>query len=150
MEQFGSTPATYVDNESGILLRVGPGCLSARQRAGPITVIRNKKFIVEVGGSHFLVSAVVDCQPSGAVFREPLWLEFLVGEADEDLPKTGPGNEGRQEYLTSLATTYKVMCSWWDIRKVVQVVLPYCLVRFAVLGVQRKSHTELLNASFAR
>lgn len=85
MEQFDSTPATYVDNESGILLRVGPGCLSEGQVAGPITVITDKRYIVKSGGSSFLGSALVDCQPSGAVFRKPLELEFSVAEDTEDV-----------------------------------------------------------------
>ena len=83
VEQFDSTPKTYFDEESGIQLRVGPGCLSEGQTAGPIVVIMDKRYIVRSGGSLYWVSAVVDCQPSGAIFRNPLSLQFYVGEGDE-------------------------------------------------------------------
>lgn len=75
---------------------------------GPITVIKDKRFIVESGGGAFLVSTIVDCQPSGAFFQRPLRLEYRVGEEDEDVKGGDVADEEREEYLANLQDTYKV------------------------------------------
>lgn len=141
VEEFDASPATYNDDDSGVRLHVGPGCLRPGQVAGPISVIPNKRYIVESGGSSFLVSTVVDCKPSGAFFLKPLDLEFCIGEGDgdeeldesdgedgkhgedsdesdgedgkhgEDSDESAPDEEGLQEYLARLRTTYKVALS---------------------------------------
>lgn len=126
----------YFDEDSGVRLRVGAGCLSEGQTAGPISVITHKRYIVKSGDSSYLVSAVVDCQPSGAIFKSPLSLQFCVGEGEEgsessdgededsdssdgedakedkDSDESRQDDQGRQEYLNRLNSTYKVT---WEI-----------------------------------
>ena len=126
--EFGATSGTYCDDDSGVRLRVGQGCLSPGQVAGPISVLSDMRYVVESGGSSFLVSTVVDCKPSGAFFLKPLELEFCVEEEDGDENseesdgEDGEGGEysdesdrdeeeGLQEYLARLRTTYKVTWS---------------------------------------
>lgn len=78
--QFDSSVGTYCAEESGIRLHVRTGSLQDGQKAGPITIDASERLVVECGGSSFLVSAVVDCQPSGIMFDAPLYLDFRVGE----------------------------------------------------------------------
>lgn len=115
VEQFNSTPRTYPaspGNDSGIQLRVGPGCLRERQVAGPIIVKTDTRLLVESVGSWFLVSKVVDCQPSGSKFDAPLEFYFRVGE---ELGEQGDGeaescmeHEQLDEYRDIIQNTYKV------------------------------------------
>ncbi|CAM9747511.1 unnamed protein product [Ectocarpus sp. 12 AP-2014] len=96
VEQFDSTPTTYPERRcgfglrvgrgclhDGVRLRVGQGCLHDGEVAGPVTILTSKRFFVENNGEMFLVSAVVDCQPSGARFGRPLELDFFAGKGAE-------------------------------------------------------------------
>lgn len=76
--------------------------------AGPVTVEINKRLLVECGGFFFLVSAVVDCQPSGSQFDVPLDLDFRVGEELDDEDKGAEGRIGLEDYLARLRDTFKV------------------------------------------
>eukprot|EP00752_Nemacystus_decipiens_P008213 g7344.t1 len=83
VKHFDWTTNRCFDHGSGVRLRVGRGCLREGQVAGPINVITNERYIVECEGSSFLVSTVVDCQPS-STFEQPLDLENRIGGEDED------------------------------------------------------------------
>ncbi|CAM9149814.1 unnamed protein product [Ectocarpus sp. 8 AP-2014] len=105
-----TTEQTFFDEDSGVRLRVGPGCLREGEVVRPISVITDKRLIVESGGSSFLVSTAVDCRPSGAIFQKPLVLEFIVGD-DKDLEGSKVTGEERAQHLADLQDTYKVFWS---------------------------------------
>lgn len=108
--QFDSSPRTYSAEDAGVVLHVRPGSLQHGQVAGPIT-IEDKKLHIESGGSSFLVSAVVDCQPSGSTFDTALDLDFRVnedlGEQDDDNLDSDL-DEDLDEYKKMIRDTYKV------------------------------------------
>ncbi|CAM9398970.1 unnamed protein product [Scytosiphon promiscuus] len=83
--RFDSSPSEYCASDGSVRLRVRPGCLRPGQVAGPITLTTTPGCLVECGGHPYLISLVVDCQPSGATFDSPLDLDFRVGgELDEE------------------------------------------------------------------
>lgn len=151
VKRFGSSPATYFDDNFGVRLRVDPGCLCEEQVAGPIAVVTDRSFIVESEGSSFLVTTVVDCQPSGATFKNPLSLGICIGEGnegfdssdaedvkeDKDSDESRPDEEGREEYLSSLNSTHKVR--WEYLPQVEWEYLPQvlCEVTCWALGLCR-------------
>ncbi|CAN0141712.1 unnamed protein product, partial [Ectocarpus sp. 8 AP-2014] len=71
VKRFDSSPETYGVDDLGIRLHVRFGCLADGQCAGPVSVIPTERYVVACGGSSFLVSAAVDCQPPGP-FQAPL------------------------------------------------------------------------------
>lgn len=123
--QFGSSPATYSASiVAGDYLRihVGPGCLRLEQTAGPILVKRDKRYLVECEGWSYLVSAVVDCQPSGSKFESSLIFDFRLGETavERDTAGDGEGTDGdswsglddeqRTQHMEELKGAYQVQC----------------------------------------
>lgn len=102
--QFGSSVDTYCTEEADVRLHVRSGSLKRGQVAGPISIETSKRLLVECGGSSFLVSAVVDCQPSGFKFDKPLYLDFRVGEEWD-----GAGAaQALEEYKEAIRNTYTV------------------------------------------
>ena len=115
VRRFDSTPRTYPvyrRNDSGIQLRVGPGSVRKDQVAGPIIVKTDVQLLVECGGSWYLASTVVDCQPSGSEFEVPLEFYFRVGEEfderDDDEVESCLEHEQLAEYQDIIRNTYKV------------------------------------------
>ncbi|CAM9527707.1 unnamed protein product [Ectocarpus sp. 4 AP-2014] len=109
VNRFDSSPETYCVDDLGIRLHVRYGCLLDGQCAGPVSVNPTERFVVACGGSYFLVSAVVDCQPPGP-FQAPLDLDFRVGEEEEDdRAWSDLDDDDRQEYIQSLRDTHEVL-----------------------------------------
>lgn len=123
---FGFSPATYPASTAAddyLRIHVHPGCLRQEQAAGPITIKRDGRYLVECEGCSFLVSAVVDCQPSGSKFDAPLIFDFRVGETalkrdevKDDTTTDGEtgddlDDEQRTQYMEKLKTAYKVTFS---------------------------------------
>lgn len=109
--QFDSSPVTYSAEDAGVRLHVRLGSMAVGQIAGPIVIQTDKRLLVECEGSWFLVSAVVDCQPSGSTFDIPLDLDFRVEEGlDEQSDDSEEAN--LDEYLDEckeiIRNTYKV------------------------------------------
>eukprot|EP00903_Cladosiphon_okamuranus_P007206 g6995.t1 len=112
--QFDSTPATYSAEDAGIRLHVRLGSMAEGQVAGPIVIETDKRFLVECGGSLFLVSAVVDCQPSGSTFDVPQDLDFRVEEGLDELSDDRSGEDAYlDEYVDEckeiIRNQYKVL-----------------------------------------
>lgn len=106
--RFGSQPATYCAEDARVRLHVRPGCLRSGQHAGPISTKTTNGCLVECKGCSYLVSTVVDCQPSGTAFDAPLDLDFRIGE-ELDAEDESPGcTIDTCEYLTSLCDDFKV------------------------------------------
>ncbi|CAM9271438.1 unnamed protein product [Ectocarpus sp. 12 AP-2014] len=109
VNRFDSSPETYGVDDLGIRLHVRYGCLLDGQCAGPVSVIPTERYVVACGGSSFLVSAVVNCQPPGP-FQAPLDLDFRVGEEeDDDRAWSDLDDDDRQEYIQSLRDTHEVL-----------------------------------------
>lgn len=122
VNQFGSSPNTFSSAEDGIRLHVHAGCLREDQVAGPIIIRASERYFVQCAGEAFLVSEVVDCQPSGIQFHEPLYLDFRVDESFEEDSEGKEGGEDeraehedeleiiaqREEYMRSIVDSYKV------------------------------------------
>lgn len=104
---------------AGVRLIVGPGCLRQDQSAGPISVLTGATHLVECGTNRFLVSLVLDSQPSGSEFEVPLEFDFRVGgppivergdDGDCDLDSQAwedLAEERREEYMESIRDNYK-------------------------------------------
>ena len=111
--RFDSSPATYTAEDAGVRLHVRTGSMAERQEAGPIVIQTDERLLVECGGCSFLVSAVVDCQPSGSTFDVPLDLDFLVEEGQDeesdDSEDASPDGVFNQ-YKEIIQNTYKVRC----------------------------------------
>ena len=110
VSQFGSEQATYSAEDSSVRLHVRPGCLKKGQVAGPIVIETSKKILVECEGLMYLVSVVVNCQPSGSEFRVPLAMDFRLGERMEEHDK-GHAESYLEEVKGDLRESYKVSCS---------------------------------------
>ena len=67
----------FSSENAGVCLKVGPGCPDEGQVVGPIT-FPDKRYAVECDNQRFLVSVVVDCQPSRSKFNVPLGLDFRI------------------------------------------------------------------------
>eukprot|EP00903_Cladosiphon_okamuranus_P011499 g10830.t1 len=120
VEQFDLAPETYDDECAGIRLRVSEERV-AKGKYGPVTILTDKRWIVEKGGASFLAATVVDFKPSGAAFSEPLVLEIDVEGEDECLVEKAAGvteedqdsidsnltEQDLQEQLTSLNHKYQ-------------------------------------------
>lgn len=110
--QFGSSETTLVAEYDDIRLQVRPGCLRGGQVAGPITMYSCDHWFVECAGESYLMSVLVDCQPWGVEFDEPLYMEFRVGESFEEDEEDGALDddaiEQREAYMKSLGAQYKV------------------------------------------
>eukprot|EP00752_Nemacystus_decipiens_P016945 g15172.t1 len=88
------------------------GSMADGQEAGPIVFQTDKRILVECGGCLFLVSAVVDCQPSGSSFGVPLDLDFRVeeglNEQSDDSEDTSL-DEYFDECMEIIRNTYKIL-----------------------------------------
>lgn len=110
VNQFGSSPSLYSTGDDCVRLHVRPGCLGAGQIAGPVTIeMKELCVLVECDGCSFLVSAVADCQPSGATFDVPLNLDFRVGQELDEGDKGAEDRPGLDHYLESLRDTFQVV-----------------------------------------
>lgn len=135
VDQFDwTTDDTYFDADAGVRLLVRPGCLKEGGAAGPIAVFTDKRHIVESGDSLFLLSTMIDCQPSGTLFQDPqnpLVLDFLFGEEDEDSEETEDSEgtddteEGKED-LAILKATHKARQLGVNIRNPVVLIRILC------------------------
>lgn len=111
---IGHNPATFT--YGGIRLHVRAGSLPEGDVAGPITLCEELHLVQSTNGEYYIMSAALNCSPTGAAFKIPLEIDFCVGdelgdddENDSEEDDEGPerwscGDEG-EEYLRS---TYKV------------------------------------------
>eukprot|EP00752_Nemacystus_decipiens_P004502 g4110.t1 len=110
--QFDSFPATYAAEDAGVRLHVRAGSMAEGQVAGPIIIQTDKRLLVKCGGSSFVVSALVDCQPSGSTFDVPLDLDFLV-EDELDEQSDDSSDAGRDDFFNEckemIRNAYKVL-----------------------------------------
>ena len=107
VSQTSSEEAMYSAEDSSVRLHVRPGCLKKGQVAGPIVIETNEKVLVECEGLMYLVSVVVNCQPSGSEFRVPLALDFRQGERMEEHDKVH-AESYLEEVKGNLRESYKV------------------------------------------
>ena len=71
---------TYISEEHGVRMTVpAKDGVDTKPSAGPVLLERTTR-IVECDGKSFFISSVVHCFPSGAVFPQPLVLEFSTEE----------------------------------------------------------------------
>ena len=121
MKQFGDGPARFSLQDAGVRLNVDRDCLDEGEVAGPINIQTDNQYLVECNGQTFLTSVVVDCQPSGKTFKQPLGLDFRVGGplyegsgTDEEVDEPGEcaghnlDEAQRGEHMNSLRHAYKV------------------------------------------
>lgn len=121
VNQLDSSPKMFSSAEDGIRMHIRAGCLRASQMPGPITIRVSERYLVQCVEESFLVSEVVDCQPSGMKFDEPLHLDFRIKENfEEDSEDESDEDEcgefkdklditqQREEYMRSLEDSHKV------------------------------------------
>ena len=120
VQQFNYPESMFLTENASVRLKVNPGCLEEGQAPGPITVFTDKIYVVECDKQRFLVSVVVDCQPSGIKFNLPLSLDFRVREPpgqegedsnsseDADSSDDEVNNEEREDYMIHLREEYMI------------------------------------------
>lgn len=106
--QFDASPATYSTEDAGVRLHIVVGCLRKGHVAGPIVMKIRETFLVESEGCSYVVSAIVDCQPSGSKFDRPLELDFRVGEELDNQDMGAERSIDVDEHVTGLRDTFKV------------------------------------------
>lgn len=103
---------TFSLPDEDVRLHIDSSCCQEGQPVGPVSV-RSASDLVSCEGRYLLVSIVVDFRPCGITFKQPLFLDFRVG--DDAAEKSGDGESGDDEieaeqeaYKRSLRDAYKV------------------------------------------
>lgn len=109
--RFGSAPATFSSEYSGIRRHVRPGSLRNGQVARPTIIQTCSGYMAECEGRTYLVSTVVDRHPSGSKFNNPSDLDLCIGENEHHTDVTA--RVDLEMYTAILRQSFKVSCSVW-------------------------------------